>query len=166
MHQVERPSARIAFSISYTPSKQRRRLVADLLGAGGTGAVPGTVVQQLSIVTSEAGHDVPALNISVAAAAAVADDVARFAASAAGHRLRELADVVITPIVDVDNVVVGGAGKDQLPIDFNRDWCPLGQVRLGRWRGTRPARRASIGARSERRWQRSGSRWRAGGTTT
>ena len=149
VHQFERPAARIAFSIPYTPSKQSRRLFADLLGAG-TGAA---VVQQLSIATSEAGHDVPALNISAAAAAPakepqpralvwfqarqhawesgaswVADGVARFAASAAGRRLRELADVVITPIVDVDNVMVGGAGKDQLPVDFNRDWCPLGQV--------------------------------------
>eukprot|EP00035_Acanthoeca_spectabilis_P018415 m.391261 g.391261 ORF g.391261 m.391261 type:complete len:144 (+) comp16759_c3_seq11:880-1311(+) len=30
--------------------------------------------------------------------------------------------------MDVDNVVVGGAGKDQEPVDFNRDWCTLGQI--------------------------------------
>jgi hypothetical protein len=43
-------------------------------------------------------------------------------------QLLKLADLVVVPIVDVDNVVVGGAGKDQEPVDFNRDWCPLGQV--------------------------------------
>ena len=57
----------------------------------------------------------------------VADGLARYAASAAGiSTLLSVADVVVTPIVDVDNVVVGGAGKDQEPVDFNRDWCPLG----------------------------------------
>ena len=30
--------------------------------------------------------------------------------------------VVIVPIMDIDNVVVGGAGKDSEPVDFNRDW--------------------------------------------
>ena len=54
----------------------------------------------------------------------VADGVARFAAGAEGAALRAVADVVVVPVMDVDNVLIGGAGKDQLPVDFNRDWGP------------------------------------------
>jgi hypothetical protein len=37
-------------------------------------------------------------------------------------RLRRAADVVIVPIMDVDNVVRGAGGKGQQPRDHNRDW--------------------------------------------
>ncbi|MCI0448300.1 MAG: M14-type cytosolic carboxypeptidase [Chlorobi bacterium] len=37
-------------------------------------------------------------------------------------RLRRLAIVYVVPVMDVDNTAIGGTGKDQLPVDFNRDW--------------------------------------------
>jgi murein tripeptide amidase MpaA len=37
-------------------------------------------------------------------------------------RLREQAILYVVPIMDVDNAFDGGTGKDQLPVDFNRDW--------------------------------------------
>jgi hypothetical protein len=36
--------------------------------------------------------------------------------------LRRQAIIYIVPIMDVDNAATGGTGKDQLPVDFNRDW--------------------------------------------
>lgn len=144
-HHFARPGAFLAFSVPYVPGRQRRKLIADLVVA----AAPSSGAQQMSIATSEAGNDVAALNISARGGARgkralvwfqarqhawesgsswVADGLARFAASPRGGALRRLADVVVVPIMDVDNVVVGGAGKDQLPVDFNRDWCALGQV--------------------------------------
>jgi hypothetical protein len=134
------PSVYIAFSIPYVPSKQQAQLLDDL--------GPHPFVHPFSVVTSEAGNEVTAVNISTAGSGApralvwfqarqhawesggswVADGVARYAASADGVGLRAVADVVVLPIMDVDNVVVGGAGKDQEPVDFNRDWCALGNV--------------------------------------
>lgn len=37
-------------------------------------------------------------------------------------RLRRRAVVCVVPIMDVDGVAAGGAGKDQKPVDFNRCW--------------------------------------------
>ncbi len=37
-------------------------------------------------------------------------------------RLRRKAIIYIVPIMDVDKSAIGGTGKDQLPVDFNRDW--------------------------------------------
>ena len=36
--------------------------------------------------------------------------------------LRNKAIVYVVPIMDVDMAAVGGTGKDQNPVDFNRDW--------------------------------------------
>ena len=36
--------------------------------------------------------------------------------------LRQQAIVCIVPVVDVDSVIDGGAGKNQQPVDFNRSW--------------------------------------------
>ncbi len=36
--------------------------------------------------------------------------------------LRDHYDIFIVPMVDVDQVAAGGTGKDQLPVDFNRNW--------------------------------------------
>eukprot|EP00040_Diaphanoeca_grandis_P028144 m.161713 g.161713 ORF g.161713 m.161713 type:complete len:605 (-) comp31250_c1_seq1:196-2010(-) len=151
-HQFVKPLAYIAFSIPYVPSKQRRQLLKDLQKSSGQGvtAVP------LLVTMSEANNAVIAVNISNTAArnsvdgsksqktlvwfqarqhawesgsSWVADGVARYAVSVAGSAaLLQVADVVVNPIMDVDNVVVGGDGKDQEPVDFNRDWCPLGQI--------------------------------------
>ncbi len=37
-------------------------------------------------------------------------------------RLRTQAIIYVVPIMDVDMAYVGGTGKDQNPVDFNRDW--------------------------------------------
>ena len=37
-------------------------------------------------------------------------------------KLRKRAIVYIVPMMDVDMVYNGGTGKDQIPVDFNRDW--------------------------------------------
>ena len=105
-----------------------------------------------SLATSEAGHDVSGVNISAASGAQAgeegraliwfiagqhawesggrwaSDGFARYAASADGAALLAHADVIVIPIMDIDNVVVGGAGKDSEPVDFNRDWCPVGGI--------------------------------------
>jgi len=36
--------------------------------------------------------------------------------------LRKKAIIYVVPMMDVDMVEVGGTGKDQTPVDFNRDW--------------------------------------------
>jgi hypothetical protein len=38
------------------------------------------------------------------------------------RRFREQAIFYVIPVMDVDNAFDGGTGKDQLPVDFNRDW--------------------------------------------
>lgn len=38
--------------------------------------------------------------------------------------LRDSFLIYIAPMVDVDMVAIGGTGKDQSPVDFNRDWRP------------------------------------------
>lgn len=42
--------------------------------------------------------------------------------SPAAQALREQAEVVIVPIMDIDNVQRGAGGKNQSPQDHNRDW--------------------------------------------
>jgi len=37
-------------------------------------------------------------------------------------RIRNQAIVYVVPIMDVDMTALGGTGKDQTPVDFNRDW--------------------------------------------
>lgn len=41
---------------------------------------------------------------------------------AAATRLRQSAEIVVVPIMDVDNVQRGAGGKNQIPHDHNRDW--------------------------------------------
>jgi len=43
-------------------------------------------------------------------------------ADAKADYLRSKAIVYIVPIMDVDMAAIGGTGKDQSPVDFNRDW--------------------------------------------
>jgi hypothetical protein len=43
-------------------------------------------------------------------------------ADAKADRLRTQAIVYVVPIMDVDMSAIGGTGKDQTPVDFNRDW--------------------------------------------
>lgn len=38
--------------------------------------------------------------------------------------LGQHADVFIIPVIDVDNTATGNGGKNALPHDHNRDWCP------------------------------------------
>ncbi len=42
--------------------------------------------------------------------------------AAEAKRLRRIAEVVIVPIMDIDNVHRGAGGKNQSPQDHNRDW--------------------------------------------
>jgi len=141
VHRFTYAKAFVAFSIPYTPNVQGKRLLADLPPA----------FKRFSLATSEAGNDVAAINISdggarcpqkkralvwfqarqhawESGASWLADGVARFAAGGGGAALRAIADVVVVPVMDVDNVLVGGAGKDQLPVDFNRDWGPAARI--------------------------------------
>ena len=37
-------------------------------------------------------------------------------------RLREIAEITVVPVMDIDNVAIGAGGKDQSPHDHNRDW--------------------------------------------
>ncbi len=39
-----------------------------------------------------------------------------------GAALRKQAEIVVTPIMDIDNVELGAGGKNQKPWDHNRDW--------------------------------------------
>jgi hypothetical protein len=43
-------------------------------------------------------------------------------ADAKAEYLRTKAIVYVVPIMDVDMAALGGTGKDQIPVDFNRDW--------------------------------------------
>lgn len=36
--------------------------------------------------------------------------------------LRKQAEIVVVPIMDIDNTAIGAGGKEQLPQDHNRDW--------------------------------------------
>lgn len=38
------------------------------------------------------------------------------------QRIRKEAIINVVPMMDVDKAFEGGTGKDQLPVDFNRDW--------------------------------------------
>lgn len=40
-------------------------------------------------------------------------------------RLRKEAIIYVVPMMDVDMAFNGGSGKDQTPVDFNRDWISL-----------------------------------------
>jgi hypothetical protein len=37
-------------------------------------------------------------------------------------RLRQSAEIVFVPIMDIDNVILGAGGKEEAPRDHNRDW--------------------------------------------
>ena len=52
----------------------------------------------------------------------------------AAVRLRERADIVIVPIMDIDNTFRGAGGKGQIPHDHNRDWSDTPH-----WRSTAAA---------------------------
>lgn len=124
----------IAASVPYV-SFHRQRLFADL---------QGRYAQPSLLTTSEGGRPVTMLTIMdfgvdtprrgvwciarqhawEASGSWVLDGLARWLVSddPQAERLRRDAVVHIVPIMDIDNVVVGGSGKDQQPIDFNRDW--------------------------------------------
>lgn len=43
-------------------------------------------------------------------------------AEPAARQLREEAEIIYVPVMDVDNVATGNGGKNELPYDHNRDW--------------------------------------------
>lgn len=152
VHQFSHPLVYIAFSIPYV-RRQRERLFRDL--KQNTSA--GRTVTEFSLAVSEAGYDVSGVNISSVNPDApqkpraliwfqagqhawesggrwASDGFARFAASSDGAMLLQQADVLVIPIMDIDNVVEGGAGKDSEPVDFNRDWCARGGIAYNKTR--------------------------------
>jgi len=124
----------IAHSIPYLPAHEAQ-LVQD---------VQGPFVQTSLLATSEGGRPIDLLRITApgdpagrggvwvlgrqhaweASGSWVADGLVRWLVSAdpLAVTLRRKAVVHVVPIFDEDNVVLGGSGKDQLPIDINRDW--------------------------------------------
>lgn len=124
----------IAHSIPYATSHEQQ-LIDD---------VQGPYVETSVLATSEGGRPVHRLTITApdgptnkhgvwfvarqhaweASGSWIADGLARWLVSPDPQaiRLRTKAVVNLVAIMDVDNVVLGGSGKDQLPIDFNRDW--------------------------------------------
>jgi len=41
------------------------------------------------------------------------------------ERLRKECIIYVAPIMDVDQIYNGGTGKNQMPVDFNRDWISI-----------------------------------------
>lgn len=127
----------IAHSIPYLP-RHEEELIADLQAAA------GPAVRVSTLATSEGGLPVKRLRITApgtgrakrgvwivarhhaweASGSWIADGLARWLVSGDPQAVNLLlkADLHVVPIMDVDNVVLGGSGKDQSPVDFNRDW--------------------------------------------
>ena len=38
------------------------------------------------------------------------------------ENLRQMSDITVVPVMDIDNVAIGAGGKNQVPHDHNRDW--------------------------------------------
>ena len=124
----------IAHSIPYLTNHEQA-LIDD---------VHGPYVQTSVLTMSEGGHPVHRLTITApnglpnkygiwfvarqhaweASGSWVADGLARWLVSSDPQavELRAKAVLNLVPIMDIDNVMLGGSGKDQQPIDFNRDW--------------------------------------------
>jgi Cytosolic carboxypeptidase N-terminal domain/Zinc carboxypeptidase len=124
----------IAHSIPYLTTHEQE-LIDD---------VQGPHVQTSVLTVSEGGHPVHRLTITEpnglpdkygiwfvarqhaweASGSWVADGLARWLVSSDPQAvaLRAKAVLNLVPIMDPDNVILGGSGKDQQPIDLNRDW--------------------------------------------
>jgi hypothetical protein len=124
----------LAHSIPYLTT-DKDRLISD---------VAGPLVSVDLLATSEGGLPVEVLAITGPGGSAgkcgvwltarhhaweasgswVADELVRWLVSEdpQAASVRRGAVVHVVPIMDVDNVVLGGSGKDQQPVDFNRDW--------------------------------------------
>lgn len=57
---------------------------------------------------------------------------------ASAKRLRKEAIIYVVPMMDVDMAFNGGSGKDQTPVDFNRDWKSL--TFTSHWNAVRAAK--------------------------
>lgn len=53
-------------------------------------------------------------------------------------RLRKEAIIYVVPMMDVDMAFSGGSGKDQNPVDFNRDWLYVNSV--SHWNAVKAAK--------------------------
>lgn len=101
---------------------------------GGDWAIPFILTQ------SRKGHDVPSIRIREAkslpigiwiharqhawesGSSWVCRGLLEWVVSPDAATLRKHAEIVITPVMDVDNVELGAGGKSQKPWDHNRDW--------------------------------------------
>lgn len=111
-----------------------KRLVQEASKKGGDWATP------FILTKSRDGHEVPSVRICEgenppigiwvharqhaweSGSSWVCRGFLEWLVSSEGAALRKQAEVVITPIMDVDNVELGAGGKDQYPWDHNRDW--------------------------------------------
>ncbi len=156
----------IAHSIPYD-TRHQDRLIDDLTRAPRPvtlRAFLGPRVRVTTLATSEGGRAIPLIEITAPAAGPaelaarrgiwilgrqhaweasgswMVDGLARWLVSSdpRADALLERARVFLVPIVDVDSVVLGASGKDQAPIDFNRDWRAAPH-----WNAVRAAARAT-----------------------
>jgi hypothetical protein len=124
----------IAHSIPYLPAHEQE-LAAD---------TAGPLAAWSTLATSEGGRPIDLVRVTApgdpagrrlvwlvarqhaweASGSWVADGLVRWLTSTdpSAALLRREAVVRVVPIADEDNVVLGGSGKDQQPIDVNRDW--------------------------------------------
>ncbi|WP_437200725.1 M14-type cytosolic carboxypeptidase [Planctomicrobium sp. SH664] len=63
------------------------------------------------------------------------------------RQLRQSTDIVIVPIMDIDNVFLGAGGKDEVPQDHNRDWSDHPH-----WRGVEAAQQEILKMNAEGRF--------------
>lgn len=111
-----------------------RRLIGQASSKGGDWATP------FILTKSRNGHEVPSIRIRESinprigiwiharqhawesGASWVCQGFLEWLVSPEAAALRKHAELVVTPIMDVDNVELGAGGKSQHPWDHNRDW--------------------------------------------
>ncbi len=110
------------------------RLIQEASKKGGDWAKP------FILTKSRDGHEVPSIRISEAknptigiwiqarqhawesGSSWVCRGFLEWLVSPDAAELRKHAEIVVTPIMDVDNAELGAGGKSQVPWDHNRDW--------------------------------------------
>ncbi|MFK5924071.1 MAG: M14 family zinc carboxypeptidase [Verrucomicrobiota bacterium] len=114
--------------------KDANSLIQEASKKGGNWATP------FILAKSRDGHEVPSIRISEtkkptigiwiqarqhaweSGSSWVCKGFLEWLVSSEAEELRKHAEIVITPIIDVDNVELGAGGKSQEPWDHNRDW--------------------------------------------
>jgi hypothetical protein len=126
------PRTYVAYCYPYTTS-DLRHLIQPLRGGDGArdGALCLSTENRPVPYLRFGNHDAPARSVWVIARQHAGETPASFAAEGMIRSLAEdrsltplLADTAfhVVPMVDVDGVYHGRYGKDQEPVDYNRDW--------------------------------------------